>query len=480
MPAGAEAAFSQQDIEAFAAASGDFNPIHVDPLVARRLLGGATLVHGVHALLWALCGPFGSRGRRLASLDATFRQAIRVGDRVTCAASDVGPERVRLLVLAEGREVLTASLALAPDQATATPGAWAAPPRDECRQRSAADVAAASGAIALGLDGLAMQALLPSLGLPPEQVAALASISRLVGMECPGRDSLLHRIELRWEAAGGRPTALAYRAEGYDPRFASLRMRVGSAGLEGRVEAFLRPGPVAQPTAVALLARLEAGEFSGERSLVVGGSRGLGEVTAKLLGAGGADVRLTYRLGREDAERVCAEIGEAGGRAQALAFDVLDASARLEGLGAWSPTQLYYFPTPYISLNETTRFSDRLFRRYCGYYVEGLVRTLDAVLGLGNQRLAVFYPSTTALDDVLPKALEYAAAKGAGEVACRHLEKLDPRLRVRVSRLPRVRTDTTASMLPVDAREAADVMLPELRALRTGSSSRGEGSGGPR
>src|SRR6185295_12415070 len=103
------------------------------------------------------------------------------------------------------------------------------------------------------------------------------------------------------------------------------------------------------------------GEFAGVRGLVVGGSRGLGEVTAKLLAVGGADVRVTYKHGRDGALRVCHEIREAGGQAEALAFDVLQEGASLGGLAGWSPSEVYYFPTPYISLNETTRFSSRLF-----------------------------------------------------------------------------------------------------------------------
>ena len=466
-----ERTFSQEETDAFAAASGDFNPIHVDPVEARRLIGGGTLVHGVHALLWALGAALSDkpRGLRLASVDASFRQPIRVGDRVTWSARPLSADtHVGLSVVAEGRDALSAELVVVPDADDGEQASWPKPGRGECRVRSAEEVATAEGALPPACDVTATRALLPSLGLPPTQIANLMAVSRLVGMECPGRHSLLHRVDLRWESGKGGPAALGYRVERFDSRFSSLRMRVESAGLVGRVEAFLRPGPAVQPTATELRARVRPEEFAGVRGLVVGGSRGLGEVTAKLLGVGGADVRVTYRAGRDEALRICHEIREAGGYAQALVFDVLEERAALEGLAGWSPSQVFYFPTPYISLNETTSFSPRLFRLYCGYYVEGLVRTLDAVLARGPEALTVFYPSTTALDEVLPKALEYASAKGAGEVACRHLEKLHPQVRFRVSRLPRVRTDTTASVLPVEAREAADVMLAELRALRQG------------
>src|SRR6266850_1891833 len=59
--------FSLEDQSAFAALSGDFNPIHVDPLLARRLLFGAPVVHGVALLLWGLESGWPS-GRGRASL----------------------------------------------------------------------------------------------------------------------------------------------------------------------------------------------------------------------------------------------------------------------------------------------------------------------------------------------------------------------------------------------------------------------------
>ena len=34
--------------------SGDYNPLHLDVLLARRLLFGSPVVHGIHSLLWSL------------------------------------------------------------------------------------------------------------------------------------------------------------------------------------------------------------------------------------------------------------------------------------------------------------------------------------------------------------------------------------------------------------------------------------------
>jgi hypothetical protein len=49
-----ERTFTLQDQIAFAKFSGDYNPLHIDPVAARRLMFGAPVVHGIHSLLWAL------------------------------------------------------------------------------------------------------------------------------------------------------------------------------------------------------------------------------------------------------------------------------------------------------------------------------------------------------------------------------------------------------------------------------------------
>src|SRR4051794_25593472 len=46
--------FAASDQSRFAELSGDHNPIHVDPVAARRLLFGRPVVHGVHVVLKSL------------------------------------------------------------------------------------------------------------------------------------------------------------------------------------------------------------------------------------------------------------------------------------------------------------------------------------------------------------------------------------------------------------------------------------------
>ena len=62
-------------------------------------------------------------------------------------------------------------------------------------------------------------------------------------------------------------------------------------------------------------------------TIVTGGSRGIGAGICRELGRRGHAVAVAYRSAAEEAERVVAEIEQAGGRAYAQACDVTDAAA---------------------------------------------------------------------------------------------------------------------------------------------------------
>lgn len=62
-------------------------------------------------------------------------------------------------------------------------------------------------------------------------------------------------------------------------------------------------------------------DFTGGVALVTGASRGIGAVTARMLGAGGAKVYVNYLTHGSEADSVVAAIRDAGGSAEAVRFD---------------------------------------------------------------------------------------------------------------------------------------------------------------
>ena len=465
--------FSIADQTAFATLSGDFNPLHIDAVAARRLMFGRPVVHGIHLLLWALDTAL-ERGGRLTALKVTFKSPVGVDEAVTCGGAQRTGTGLRITLDLAGRPatVIDAALAdAAPAPADAPTDALALPdrdpPRSECRVLAADALPEAAGTLELMLGCDRLRALFPRLAglLPPDQIAFLLATTRLVGMECPGLHSLYSALSLKFAAPeAGAALRLGWRVRRYDSRTSYAEISAEGAGASGQITAFLRPAPCRQDSFAALKRHVAADAYAGRRALVVGGSRGLGEVCAKLLAAGGADVRLTYFRGARDAEAVAAEIAAGGGRAEARFLNVLAPGEDLAAaLGPdWRPSHLYYFATPPIFIAARKKFSAELFSAFSAYYVTGFTGLVKALEAAADGPLSVFYPSSTAVDDPPLDMGEYAAAKAAGEMAARFLAACNSKLTMLIRRLPRMPTDQTATLFAVDAADPVPLLLDIL------------------
>lgn len=474
-----ERTFTFQDQEIFATLSGDHNPLHVDPLAARRTMFGRVVVHGIHAALWGLDVWLERQTEHLAlrSLRASFQSGIGLGEEVRCSIESLADHHVEIVLLVGDAPVVWMAVEWVPrrDQ---SPGSFSrrTPERSACRSLSFDEVATASGTLDLCLALQDAGSVFPNLmrTLPPTQVAEILTTTRLVGMECPGLHSVFAGLDLVFVEVADDIQGMTYRVTKHDARLALVSIEVRGPGLTGTLKAFVRPAPCAQPSVQDLHRQVGEGEFAGQAALIIGGSRGLGEVATKLLSAGGAGVRITYLRGADDARRVVEEINDWGGSAACMSFDVLCPPGDLNErwAGAWSPTHLYYFATPYVFAGRRGSFSADLFRVFCDYYVTGFLSTVRAVRSAAPDLRAVFYPSSTAVVELPLNMAEYAAAKTAGEAAGRMLEKTSPGLTVHLPRLPRLATDQTATFLPVANLDPTPLLLQHLREIRERAGAR--------
>ena len=71
--------FNLDDQLQFAKFSGDFNPIHVDPILARRTISGECIVHGINGLMYAIECLVKFNGMTCTNFEARFIKAIRLG-----------------------------------------------------------------------------------------------------------------------------------------------------------------------------------------------------------------------------------------------------------------------------------------------------------------------------------------------------------------------------------------------------------------
>ena len=84
--------------EAFVALSGDRNPIHVDPIAARRLPFGRRAVHGMHLLLGALEALAVETDLAPQHVRCTFRHSVGIGDPITTTIEETADRRMAIRV----------------------------------------------------------------------------------------------------------------------------------------------------------------------------------------------------------------------------------------------------------------------------------------------------------------------------------------------------------------------------------------------
>ncbi|HEY0682987.1 MAG TPA: SDR family NAD(P)-dependent oxidoreductase [Steroidobacter sp.] len=301
------------------------------------------------------------------------------------------------------------------------------------------------------------------------KIAALVCSSCVVGMVVPGLYSIFSGLRLSLDA-GDRDVhnRMQFAVLSVARQFRSVRIGICGAGFRGSLEAIYREQPVEQPKIERITALISSEEFRNSTALIIGGSRGLGELTAKLIAAGGGHVAITYAAGKNDADAVVAELKNAGLSCEARFYDVhCPAEEQVVELGM-VPTHLYYFATPMIVRRKSGLLDQERFSELTHFYLAAFVEVVQACGRLNPKGLRVFYPSSNYVDMRPANMTEYAMAKAAGEVLCADLSRFIPGVRVLTRRLPQMLTDQTSSVLKLQSSDSIGIMLPIVREMHAG------------
>lgn len=470
----AERVFEPVDLIAFAEASGDWNPIHVDPVAARRLLGGAQVTHGILVLLWALETYFATLGDETGSapsrIRVTFHRPVLVGQPVALFCETDGLESGQIRLTVRGKEALATVLlnpggTRIPGNVGVVPGQRSLP----CDQKFS-DLKGQSGELALQVHGhhpsiltTTFPQLIKLIGEQP--VAALMALSRLVGMACPGLHSLFAGLDVTLQGASVG-AVLRWQVVRHTIQQAPLRIQVSGGGISGSLDAFVRPAPVMQATMGDVGALVAPHSCLGQIALIVGGSRGLGELTAKIVAAAGGEAIITYKQGQEDALRVAAEIQAGGGRCRVLEMDVMNPDHALAQLSAGElPTHCYYFASSRIEPQQGLLFDQKLYASFSRIYVEAFGHLISELTRILPDGWCAFYPSTVFIDEAPREFGEYIIAKAAGEALCAHLNQIQRGGAIVSRRLPRMLTDQTAGVIRRNMVDALPVLISVVNEL---------------
>ena len=410
----------------------------------------------------------------MKSLKIKFHNLIYVGDTASLLLLKQSDTGLRLQVVVEGTTAASVTIALDEHRnPLAVSRQLSLREQEAARQArrpgvplelTPAEIVDRSGWLSFAHPPEEITPLFPSISkaIGASQVGALACLSMLVGMECPGLHSIFASLHVDF-IGGEWPTALHYTVDSVDTRYNLVKQTVFGGGLIGSVEAFVRPPPSEQEAITAVAKWVKPREFAESDALIIGGSRGLGELTAKIIAAGGGRVTVTYAVGKAEAEKVATEIRAFGGNCNLMQYDARHPAAeQLSTLTTHSRT-LYYFATGTIFGRKSRLFNTANFNSFVDLYIRGFFDLCSSLLSQGHSQLTVFYPSSVAVEEKPADMMEYAMAKAAGEMLCSYVNRFLPGLRTVIHRLPRLATDQTASVMPVETASALAVLLPIVR-----------------
>ncbi|MET0237115.1 MAG: SDR family NAD(P)-dependent oxidoreductase [Kibdelosporangium sp.] len=272
------------DLVAFAAASHDHNPLHLDDGFTHGTPYGRPIVPGALLLATALGRLPDERLGRLTGVRASFHRAVFPGTEFHLADRDT-----RLTIMCEGSRAVT--IDLSSDSPGGTGQRLAGEHRTDHYQP----------------DLPALRTLLRRLGadhLPDRLLAWLAWSSWVVGMRPHGA---LARLTLATSPGAGPESQIQVT----DERPGAITAIGTYAGAEATFQAVTHvPSPrVTTASMSRYLAPSDA--LAGKQILVVGGSRGLGACLAGALASQAATVWVLYRRSTDHAEQLAGEFGQA-------------------------------------------------------------------------------------------------------------------------------------------------------------------------
>jgi hypothetical protein len=455
--------FNKADIDSFARASGDFNPMHVDPVFARRLITGGQTVHGMYTLLFALDLYYQDHSHTPNQIKVFLQKPILEGELIEffCEAhSDETHITVRnkygqvasILLLGKGGDITTLIKCKRPAKKAA-------------RNYSFSDIKGRRGTLSImaAEEDLEQKFPFAKRMLGAHIVATIMAFSRLVGMSMPGLHSIFTGLDMKFGMQCSSP--LSWKVLRHISPKVPIKISLEAQDFYAEINSFFRPAPVRQATMREVKKVIEPKAFVAQRALIIGGSRGLGELVAKCVAVGGGEVHITYIKGKSDAYKVQKAINRIGGVCKRSILNVNDIDSTGSLLKSFQPTHIYYFPSPSIR-NNINSYNVALFDEYYSVYVTAFRSLVDAASASIQHPFSVFYPSTIFIKNEKKGFAEYINAKSAGEQQAELLESKYSKAHIFIKRLPPLKTDQTVSLTVGETEPSLEVISNVLLEMK--------------
>ena len=472
----------------FAILSGDYNPIHIDRESARKVLIGVPIVHGMNLVLRLIdqVTPALWQTSMVSRISGDFLKPIPVGGKII-AEIETSDNRLRAIISNSSGSRRNRAAIFDIQYYSSTefrqPGSnlrrRGIGARMPCEIDGHLSELHQQGNLSLGLDTVLLRRLFPTVlcKISVEQVGSVLALSRLVGMRCPGRNSLFASFDIRFHSGEKICEKISYKLGRYRKPLKLVEVDFENTGCSGALSAFVMSPAVEKISVREIHSSMELAGFSSQRALVIGGCRGIGESVSKCLLVGGAEkVIATYNMGSKDAIELKEWYQENDSKLEIIHCDVLSGTPWKDQTAEQFKkiSSLYYFPTPRIVPQSPEGFSPDLFTAYNEYFVIQFVRMVRAVKEAEPDLSAVFLPSTEFVIKEDPRHKEYTLSKKLAEEVAHDLA-YDLSLNIFAPRLPVMLSDQTNTLMKnkrvVDVLTVMPKLLNRFEEIRTNAGA---------
>jgi len=297
------------------------------------------------------------------------------------------------------------------------------------------------------------------------QIKEILSLSYFVGMVCPGYNSILSSIDINFDNQIFKNENINFSLKKFDKRVNLLKTYFSNR-IFGIINSFTYSGQVKQPSISKIKKFIYKKEFSKINTLIVGGSRGIGELTAKILVLGGANTTITYYQGIKEAKKLKENIKfETGQICKIKKLNVISKDFIDEIKNCLNKDFIFYYPTPQILSTKNEKFSGEKFKYYYKFYVKQFTILCNFIEKYSDKQIIIFYPSTIFVLNESNNFKEYVKAKSIAENKIKEINKNFKNVKIISHRLPQLNTDQTSRVINTSKNDNIKVMVPIIKSL---------------
>tara|TARA_A100000164_G_C21928203_1_gene784191 strand:- start:986 stop:2380 length:1395 start_codon:yes stop_codon:yes gene_type:complete len=437
--------FNYKDQEIFSKLSQDFNPIHLDESWAEKEYPGKIVIYGVSILLWAIESI--PHVGQIIRIKARFLHPVYLNESISLKFKNDNKKKILSIFI---RKNLVAKFELFYGEKS-LPSKISRIEKNKFlkypRELSLSEIYKEKGVVDISANKFRnLESFYPVstkyIGILG--IKGLLSISRLIGMYCPGLRSIFEGLDIYLEP---NQNHLTYKVTKTNPLLGFVRIKVNGLNLNGEVRTYFKEGQKRKFKKVDVKSQ----DFSNSIALVVGGS-GLGKTAAKIVLENSGEVLLTSRQNNKDYFKENIELFNQS-NLKYYQLDITDEESIKKFICNLNIKikSIYYFASPRIFRRRLNKISNEDMNDFLNIYVYKFLDFIEKMLNSQkcSENLIVGYPSSVAVSEKSPDQFEYYSSKKLGEYACYFLEKKYKNLKIEIERLPRLNTRQTNSFIKV-------------------------------